>query len=445
MDIPNPLYQIGNMNSSKGGEPSGGGGGSSSAGVDDEEEYWRKLMEIFNNPNNTDLLFPLDTGLPTDTNSSKNDLGLQDELLSLLNSKNFSALFKEGTFDALKEPLWSGVIITLYVIVITLGVLFNGIVLYILSRNTNMWNVTNVFIGNLALSDIFICLFNLPFQLYYQLTDNWIFGDVLCHIIFPSFAIPIYVSTLTMLFIATDRYWLIVYPLRNRISLKNAFVSITFALIFSILLCIPMVIFTRTYSMTMPISNEYRNYCYEVWPSVTGRHIYSCVMFVFQFCVPILCASGMYMKIYSRLRNRPMRKSDSRRKHRTNKILISIVLVFCVCWLPWNIFALILELGPHMARGRFIKFTDLLLKVFAMSSACINPFLYGWFNDNFRKEMNQFVVRIHKHQKAYKAKRCRGYTDDVNENDLDVKTNLDPNNTCNFTITIDRLTNADSI
>lgn len=34
---------------------------------------------------------------------------------------------------------------------------------------------------------------------------------------------------------------------------------------------------------------------------------------------------------------------------------------------------------------------DLLLKLFAMGSACINPFLYGWLNGNFKKELGKML------------------------------------------------------
>ena len=42
---------------------------------------------------------------------------------------------------------------------------------------------------------------------------------------------------------------------------------------------------------------------------------------------------------------------------------------------------------------------DLLLKLFAMGSACVNPFLYGWLNDNFKKELGKMF--------GYKVTCCR--------------------------------------
>ncbi|XP_074662457.1 prolactin-releasing peptide receptor-like [Tubulanus polymorphus] len=375
------------------------------------------------------------------------------DIHELFNSSNGtftadSALFKQlmknisnGEFDALEEPVWRGIIITLYVIVITMGVTFNGVVIYILGRNRTMWNVTNVFIGNLALSDIFLCLFNLPVQLYYQLSDNWIFGDILCQIIMPLFALPVHVSAMTMLLIAMDRYWLIVFPLRNRMSLRTAVILIIITSTISVSVAIPLMVFSRTHQVSHPDLAIYKNFCMEEWPSNTGRIVYTSLVFSIQFCLPLLATSIMYQRIYVQLLCRPVQHSDNRRKHRTNKILMSIVIVFCCCWLPWNIFTLVNELFQGLLTGRFIKFTDLILKIFAVSSACVNPFLYGWFNDNFRKEMNSFLVKMRK-DGSLRIKR-QGYRDEMTEDLNDGRSACDPLN--NYSITIDRITTTENI
>lgn len=131
-------------------------------------------------------------------------------------------------------------------------------------------------------------------------------------------------------------------------------------------------------------------YCYEVWKSVVHKQVYSVSIFLLQFVVPLCLTSYFYKHICLVLRNRPVKKHDTRRNQRMNRILIAVVLTFTICWLPWNLFALTAEFSHQLVRGRYFTFTDLMLKVFAMSSACINPFLYGWLNDNFKKELGNF-------------------------------------------------------
>jgi len=66
-------------------------------------------------------------------------------------------------------------------------------------------SATNVFVACLALSDLALCVFSLPVQLHYQLTNTWYFGHALCRVVFAAFAVPMHLSTCTIMFIALDR------------------------------------------------------------------------------------------------------------------------------------------------------------------------------------------------------------------------------------------------
>lgn len=308
---------------------------------------------------------------------------------------NHSFSVDDPQFDLLRSSVWRGLVLTLYVAVILVGTIGNIIVVYVVARHRKMHNVTNILIANLALSDVGLCVFSLPIQLYYQLTDHWIFGEVLCRLIFSAFAVPVYVSTLTILLIAYDRYWLIVYPLKERMSIKMALILLMLTSVTSVLLSTPVMCFTSLHVLYQPDLDINRNYCVERWPNETARKIYSVLTFAFQFCFPLLVTALLYWKIYARLRLRPTNRFNVERKQRTNNILISIVILFIICWLPWNVFSLVTELDRDIVKGRHFKFVDLILKGFAMSSACINPYLYCWLNENFRKELDNMAIKMH--------------------------------------------------
>ena len=44
----------------------------------------------------------------------------------------------------------------------------------------------------------------------------------------------------------------------------------------------------------------------------------------------------------------------------------------------------IAEFRHDLVLGRFFKLGDVLCRVVAFSSACVNPVLYGWMNDRYR-------------------------------------------------------------
>jgi len=56
----------------------------------------------------------------------------------------------------------------IYVVVLTFGVLGNGLVFVTVASAPRMRTATNIFIANLALADCFVCAFDLPLNLHYQ-------------------------------------------------------------------------------------------------------------------------------------------------------------------------------------------------------------------------------------------------------------------------------------
>lgn len=88
------------------------------------------------------------------------------------------------------------------------------------------------------------------------------------------------------------------------------------------------------------------------------------------------------------------RKEDQRMR-KTNTLLVSIALIFCISWLPLNLYNVVVDL-----HNPFGEDTESMLVVYAvchmagMSSACSNPLLYGWLNDNFRKEFLEIFGKV---------------------------------------------------
>jgi len=176
--------------------------------------------------------------------------------------------------------------------------------------------------------------------------------------------------------------------------------------------------------------------CVERWNSARVRRAYSIFTFVVQFCLPLIATATLYSRIYARLRLRRRRALSSQSRHsstgatnpfrrcpssaselvtadrggtcslgvagtnvvsrttKTNRILAAIVVNFIVCWLPWNVFGLITELDHRLVRGRHFELADLALKGFAMASACVNPLLYCWLNENLRHNLGSLSLRL---------------------------------------------------
>ena len=105
-----------------------------------------------------------------------------------------------------------------YFTIFCIGSVGNILVSLAVIRAKQMHTVTNFFILNLAISDIVMCLFAVPFTPLQSFTGRWLFGQTLC-ILFPfSQGVSVYISTLTLTIIALDRFVIIIYPFRARMQ-----------------------------------------------------------------------------------------------------------------------------------------------------------------------------------------------------------------------------------
>ena len=218
----------------------------------------------------------------------------------------------------------------------------------------------------------------------YQMTGDWAFGTALCHIIPTVFGVVVYASTLSLTVIAVDRFALIVVGVKKRLSPTVAVVLVLVIAVFSTVVALPMAIFSRHVVFADPELQLSRRSCVERWPSIHIRKLYTVVTLVVQYFLPLLVIAVLYLLVFRHVRASRKQTGSQRRKSRTNRMLASIVLVFAVAWTPYQLFSVVSEFDPKRVRGPYFRFVDLMLRVVAMGSSGVNPFLYGWMNANFR-------------------------------------------------------------
>ncbi|KAL8212059.1 UNVERIFIED_CONTAM: hypothetical protein K2H54_036048 [Gekko kuhli] len=253
------------------------------------------------------------------------------------------------------------ILIAAYSLIILLGFIGNSLVIYMIVRYKTMRTVTNFFIANLALADLMVDTLCLPFTLAYTLLDEWKFGAVLCHLVSYAQALSVHVSTLTLTVIALDRYRCIVFHLDSRISKKISFTIIAITWLVAAVLACPLAIFRE----------------YRIW-----------------------------IKLKSHIS--PTSRNDSQcRRRKTTKMLVMVVVVFAVCWLPFHIFQLAIDLDLVLIFHEY-KLLYTVFHVVAMCSTFANPLLYGWMNKNYRNGFLMFFRCQNKPERLYTEGSIRG-------------------------------------
>lgn len=121
--------------------------------------------------------------------------------------------------DDLSSTYFQTTVYIMYISIFVVALFGNGIVCYIVQSSPRMRTVTNYFIANLAVGDIFMSLFCVPFSFVsILLLHYWPFGAVMCHLVNYSQAVSVLVSAYTLVAISVDRYIAIMWPLRPRIT-----------------------------------------------------------------------------------------------------------------------------------------------------------------------------------------------------------------------------------
>lgn len=298
-------------------------------------------------------------------------------------------------------------IVTFYSIETVMGVLGNLCLIYVTIRQKDKANVTNLLIANLAFSDFLMCLICQPFTVIYTIMDYWVFGEALCKISAFIQCMSVTVSILSLVLVALERHQLIINPTGWKPSISQAYLGIAVIWLIACVLSLPFLansvlenVFHKNHSKALEFLAD-KVVCTESWPLDHHRIIYTTFLLLFQYCIPLAFILVCYLRIYQRLRrqrhafHKGSYSSQAWQVKRINGILVAMVAAFALLWLPLHVFNS-LEDWYHEAipicHGNLIF---LVCHLLAMASTCVNPFIYGFLNTNFKKEVKALVLTCH--------------------------------------------------
>lgn len=156
-------------------------------------------------------------------------------------------------------------------------------------------------------------------------------------------------------------------------------------------------VYNEDFINTIPL-----NACYENFANPQMRKVYTVVLFAYIYLVPLTVITFMYgsigVKLYSSVvaNREPQQANDtvqarrpviSQKKITAIKMLILVTLLFMLSWLPlWTLLMMADYAGLdgeqlELLTSYFFPFAHWL----AFSNSSINPIIYGYYNENFKK------------------------------------------------------------
>ncbi|TNN09578.1 Neuropeptide Y receptor type 2 [Schistosoma japonicum] len=197
------------------------------------------------------------------------------------------------------------VTILIFMSMILFGSFGSSLVIYVVLRKRSMRTRGNLFILNLAISDLTLCLITQPFNLLRLLTGNrnWILGQFMCKFSAMFQGTNIFVSTFSITAIAIDRFQCIIYPTTHRGNINTAIKVNYVTWIMAFLLASPLVYFSH-------ITQLHHLQCTEKADNPTVQKFkvfYSLAALIIQYMTPLVIVTIVYYRICLSIRDRKLR------------------------------------------------------------------------------------------------------------------------------------------
>lgn len=275
---------------------------------------------------------------------------------------------------------------TILVIISTLG---NTIMVIIILKNRHMRTVTNKLILNMAISDLFFAATVLIPELYMLISNNpfrleGLSGRVYC-ILGPFIRdCSITVSILSMIAVALERFFAVVFPLRAKPCWMKAKIIIPLTWLISV----------ASFAVYFQFNKLQRLTCYQDKDFISSLSLFVVITF---FIIPLSFLTITYTMIIWRLQHHNVPGNQSteariaRRKRNKNatKLGIFIVVSFFISWCPYHLVSMIVLLYwkgelPLALRKSYIT-GHLLTAMVSYISIASNPIVCLVCSSKFRE------------------------------------------------------------
>ena len=287
----------------------------------------------------------------------------------------------------------SGAMITLNI----LSLVGNILVCISVYRNARLRTTTNLYIIALAVSDLLSAIFVMPFVAGVLISGRWPFGEMICqvHAFFSLFVV--YVSPVTMGLTAANRYMRMCKsdqqykrffsPMKSRVILASAWISITFYILISRLAGFEGFYFVPEYAA-----------CLIKHLRKVSKIVHYFVVVGLFFLLPLAVTIFSYKKDSRKIQEQNMGSlalaHQNERRHATVSIheirisrsLFVVVFAFMLCWIPAWVITILARFMSGIPRN-----VQLLCAICVNFSSAINPFIYAGMNPLFRREFTRIL------------------------------------------------------
>ncbi|CAL4112778.1 unnamed protein product, partial [Meganyctiphanes norvegica] len=277
----------------------------------------------------------------------------------------------------------------------------NLMVFVALFRSRHRKSRVNLMIMHLSLADMIVTFVFLPTEITWNLTIQWVYGNVGCKVYKFFSAFGFYLSSMILVCISLDRYFAVVHPLKVNDAQRRGKIMLFFAWLTSAVVALPQsVIFNVQQHPMYPDFVQCVTFGFFN-ANNGGEMMYTVFCISFLYFIPLTLIIIAYTRIIieisrkskdnkgehsqdDRYRGRlQLRRSNmsniERARTRTLRMTFIIVMAFIWSWTPYALGTLwnFIDHNTFMGINRHIQ--DILF-IIAVSNSVANPIIYGRYS-----------------------------------------------------------------
>ncbi|XP_033329773.1 RYamide receptor [Megalopta genalis] len=317
-------------------------------------------------------------------------------------------------------------LIVLYVHVMVIAVTANVLVIAVVFKYHCMRSITNYFVVNLSVADLLVTTICMPMAVSQAISIDWTYGELMCKLSSYLQGVAVAASVFTITAMSIDRY----LAIRSPIAFRRVFNRKSTVLVIVALWLVALIIFApvlKVMTLQSPKLDLKLNTSLRGFWSVTSNslqkppvfytckedfgllgiraHLFGTVCFVLVYAIPgvvvILSYSMMGRTLCSR---KPPFDCDSvrgnassqqtfrlvRERRRIAWILLLLAVLFALCWLPYNVLMLLIDLDAVGERNA-IEYAHAYSLFLGHANSALNPVVYCIMTRTFRRSVVEIL------------------------------------------------------
>ncbi|XP_011875046.1 PREDICTED: allatostatin-A receptor-like isoform X2 [Vollenhovia emeryi] len=270
-----------------------------------------------------------------------------------------------------------------------LGFAGNSLVVVVVAANPGMRSTTNILIINLAVADLLFVIFCVPFTATDFVLPYWPFGNVWCKIVQYLIIVTAYASVYTLVLMSLDRYLAVVHPIASMSwrTENHAIQAICVAWVVILALSAPAFVIHGEEADNGPSENQTACRILEQYDWTS----FQVSFFLTSYVLPLVLICIFYMAMLIKLWRGARVSAESRRgRRRVTRLVFVVVGVFAACWCPIQVILVTKSLQVYPLTTATVM-VQIVSHILAYTNSCINPFLYAFLSDNFRKAFRKII------------------------------------------------------